>query len=66
MSEARAAYQCAAPNPNGIPARWVRFMLRMAALERGKVYNITVIMPDKADCEPQWAISSGAKVENAN
>jgi hypothetical protein len=52
------------PNPTGIPARWLRFLYRMATLENGRVYTITVIMPTKPDSEPQWAISGCAKVEN--
>lgn len=62
--EERAAYVVKDPNPTGIPVRWLRFLYRMARLERGKVYHVTIIIPDKADCEPTWAISDGAKVEN--
>lgn len=66
MSETAVAYQVKQPNPTGIPVRWLRFLYRMAALERGKVYNITVIVPDCADSEPTWAIVGGAKVENGS
>ena len=67
MSEHRPPYftgNVKEPNPTGIPARWLRFLYRMARLEGGKVYTITVIVPDKPDSEPQWAISGSAKVEN--
>lgn len=57
-------YAVKEPNPTGIPARWMNFLQRMARLERGKIYTVTVIVPERADCEPQWAISEGAKVEN--
>lgn len=65
MSEQRVAYEVKQPNPAGIPTRWLRFLYRMATLKGGQVYTITVIIPDKPDREPQWAISDGAKVENA-
>lgn len=64
MSEQRATYAATQPNPSGIPSRWLRFLYRMAKLERGKIYHVTIIVPEKADSEPQWAISDGAKVEN--
>jgi hypothetical protein len=64
MSEQRTAYQVKEPNPSGIPIRWLNFLQRVARLERGKVYNITVIIPECADSDPQWAISGSAKVEN--
>jgi hypothetical protein len=64
MSEERVVYAVREPNPTGIPARWLRFLYRMATLKGGQIYTITVIVPDKPDGEPQWAISSGAKVEN--
>lgn len=63
MTEQRAAY-VTQPNPTGIPARWMRFLYRMAKLEAGKVYTVTVIMPNEPDREPTWAIAPGAKVEN--
>lgn len=62
--EERATYQTKEPNPSGIPTRWLRFLYRMAGLERGKIYQVTVIVPEKADSEPQWVIGDGAKVEN--
>ncbi len=64
MSEQKAAYTVKEPNPTGIPARWLRFLYRMAQLENGRVYTVTLIMPSKPDSEPQWAISDGTKVEN--
>lgn len=64
MSELKAAYVVKEPNPTGIPARWLRFLYRVAGLQRGQVYNITLIVPDKPDSEPQWAISGQGKVEN--
>lgn len=66
VSDTVAAYQTKQPNPAGIPTRWLRFLYRMAGLERGKVYNITVIVPYESDTEPTWAISGGAKVENGS
>ncbi len=64
MTESRAPYVVKEPNPSGIPALWLRFLYRVAKLERGRIYQITVIVPEKADSEPQWAISGGSKVEN--
>lgn len=66
MSEQGQAYQVKQPNPTGIPARWLRFLYRMAGLERGKMYTVTLIVPNEPDAEPTWAISGGAKVENGN
>jgi hypothetical protein len=65
VSETAVAYRTKEPNSVGIPARWLRFLYRVAGLERGRVYTITVIVPSQADHEPQWAISEGVKVENA-
>lgn len=62
MSEAAVDYKV--PNPTGIPARWLRFLYRMAQLERGKIYHVTIIVPEKVDSEPRWAIDTGAKLEN--
>lgn len=64
MSQERVQYAVKEPNPTGIPARWLRFLYRMAKLEAGKVYTVTVIMPSEPDSEPTWAIMGGAKVEN--
>ena len=64
MSETKVAYQVA-PQPHArVPERWLRFLFRMAQLERGRVYNITVIIPDKPESEPQWSIAGAAKLEN--
>jgi hypothetical protein len=64
MSELREAYIVKEPNPTGIPIRWINFLQRVARLERGRIYTITVIIPERADSEPQWAVSDGGKVEN--
>lgn len=64
LAEHRTVYPVKEPNPAGIPARWLRFLYRVAGLERGRIYTVTVIVPHDADSEPQWAISDGAKVEN--
>lgn len=63
--EERVAYQVV-PQPNsvGIPVRWLRFLYRMAGLERGRLYHVTIIVPEQSDAEPTWAISGGSKVEN--
>lgn len=64
MTEQRVDYQVVHPPHARVPARWLRFLYRMAQLENGRVYTITVIMPSQPDSEPQWAITDGAKVEN--
>lgn len=46
--------------------RWVNFLQRVARLERGRVYTLTLIVPSHADAEPVWAISSEGKIENGN
>lgn len=61
--ESSVAYTVKEPNPTGIPARWLHLLYRLAKLERGKVYTITLIVPTE-DGDPQWAISGAAKVEN--
>lgn len=62
--EHRSTCEAKEPNPVGIPTRWLRFLYRMASLKGGQMYTITLIVPDKPNSEPQWAISSGMKVEN--
>lgn len=64
MNEERAAHLVREPNPSGIPSRWLRFLYRMAKLQGGNVYTITVIVPREPDGEPQWAISANAPIEN--
>jgi hypothetical protein len=61
MSERATAYEV---NHVRVPARWLNFLYRCAQLKGGQVYTITVIVPDKADTEPQWAISAEGKLEN--
>ena len=65
MVEHRTVYPVKEPNPAGIPARWLRFLYRVAGLQAGRIYHVTIIMPNDNEHEPQWAISDGAKVENA-
>jgi hypothetical protein len=62
MSERAVAYDA---NPN-IPSRWLRFLYRVAGLEHGRVYTITLIVPSTSDSEPQWAISAEGKIENGD
>jgi hypothetical protein len=66
MSEQRAQYTVKEPNPAGIPARWLRFLYRVAKLEAGRVYTLTLIVPSQVDAEPTWAISGEGKIENGN
>lgn len=65
MTEFATQYTVAQPPHARVPERWLRFLFRVAQLEAGRVYTITVIVPSKPDSEPQWAISDGSKVENA-
>lgn len=64
MSEQCAPYVVKEPNPSGIPARWLRFLYRMAGLERGKVYNMVVIVPDKETEPVKWTFVGNGKLEN--
>ncbi len=64
MTEQCSPHAVKEPNPSGIPARWLRLLYRLAGLERGRLYHVTIIVPDKLDSEPTWAITAGAKVEN--
>jgi len=64
--ETKAVYAVKEPNPSGIPVRWLRFLYRVAGLERGRLYHVTIIVPEQSDAEPTWAISGGAKVENGD
>lgn len=64
MSQERVQYAVKEPNPTGIPARWLRLLYRLARLEAGKMYNITIVVPEKPDSEPTWGIGVGVKVEN--
>jgi len=64
--EQKASYQVAEHNHARVPARWLRFLFRVAGLERGRLYHVTIIVPEQSDAEPTWAISGGAKVENGD
>lgn len=45
-----------------VPAWFTRLALRIAQLEGGRVYNLTVIVPVKG--EPSWTVTGGGKLEN--
>lgn len=62
--EERAAYVVTQPNPTGIPARWLRFLYRVASLEGGRTYMLAITIPDKPGHEPTWAVIGDGKVEN--
>jgi hypothetical protein len=64
MSEVKAVYQVKEPNPTGIPARWLRFLYRVARLDTGYCYTITLIVPPKDGDAPQWAILNKAAIES--
>lgn len=63
----------AAPAPKDQPARLgdfvpsacVRFVYRLVGLKRGSVYSITLIIPESANAEWQWAIREAGPLENA-
>ncbi len=43
---------------------WMRKLAkRVAQLERGRVHDIVLIMPDD-DSEPQWVVQERGRVEN--
>lgn len=48
-----------------VPSAWLRFLYRVAGLERGRIYTITLVVPEKAGSEPQWAIQAAGVLENA-
>lgn len=64
MSEAAVSYQVNQMPYARLPKRWLPLFFRLAGLERGKVYNIAIIVPDKPDSDPQLAILGQGKVEN--
>lgn len=47
-----------------VPSQWIRLIYRLAALERGRIYTITLVVPEKANSEPQWAIQAAGVLEN--
>lgn len=55
-----------APAADIVPAAWLRFLYRMAGLERGRVYTITLIVPDKAQAEPMWTVDATRQLENGH
>ena len=43
--------------------RWfVKFALRVAQLERGRAYNVVLVLPPVGD--PVWAVTDTGKLEN--
>lgn len=44
-----------------LPAWAIRLAYRVAQLERGRAYNVTVIMANR---EPSWTVQPIGKVEN--
>lgn len=40
-----------------------KFVRRLATLERGRAYDVTVIVPDD-EAEPVWIVRAGGKLEN--
>ncbi len=44
------------------PVWFTRLALRIAQLEAGRVYNLTLIVPAKG--EPTWSVTGGGKLEN--
>jgi hypothetical protein len=49
-----------------IPSACVRFVYRLLGLKRGSVYSITLIIPDAANAEWQWAIREAGPLENGH
>jgi hypothetical protein len=48
--------------PQYWPKWWVQFAMRVGKLERGKVYEVMLVLPE-GDAEPQWFVKSGSKLE---
>ena len=48
-------------DPATLPAWAIRLAYRVAQLERGRAYNVTVIMANR---EPSWTVQPMGKVEN--
>lgn len=48
-----------------LPSQWIRLLYRLAGLERGRIYTITLVVPEKAGSEPQWGIQAAGVLENA-
>ncbi len=49
-----------------VPSAWLRFLYRVAGLERGRIYTITLVIPATDATEPQWAIQSAGLIENGH
>lgn len=47
-----------------VPGQLVNFVKRLASLERGHGYSITLIVPERREDEPQWMVLPLGKVEN--
>jgi hypothetical protein len=66
VSELRTEYQVPEPNPTGIPRQWLPILQRMARLERGKIYDITLVVPDEPGSKPYWGLTGQAKIEGGD
>lgn len=70
MSERRAQYitqpyEYQSDNGNGVPPALLRLAYRLAQLERGNMYTITVTIPHDRRQDPQWSVLALGKIENA-
>lgn len=63
---AQAPKENAARLGDFVPAACVRFVYRLLGLKRGSVYSITLIIPDAANAEWQWAIREAGALENGH
>lgn len=46
------------------PAWYIKLAMRLAQLQRGQAYDVTLIVP-VGDGEPVWIVRDGTKVENS-
>lgn len=47
-----------------IPEDLRKLMLRLAQLERGRAYSVTILVPESNADEPVWSVLPLGKIEN--
>lgn len=47
-----------------LPTRLLKLALRLAQLQPGRAYTVTIWMPPKSDAEPTWSVTDLGKIEN--
>lgn len=60
----RIGVQKPTEHSSDIPALWLRFVYRVAQLQRGQAYALTIFVPEDKGSEPVWAIKPIGKIEN--